>query len=80
MGNSFFSERINAWKLPVSYKNIGMTSVFHLHLQWYLVKNDLKKFVHALFFKLGYEEAKVIDFRTTEKTFVQATLPTNKIT
>ena len=57
-----------------------MTSVFHLHLQWYLVKNDLKKFVHALFFRLGYEEAKVIDFRTTEKTFVQATLPTNKIT
>ena len=80
MGNSFFSERIYAWKLPVSYKNIGMTSVFHLHLQWYLVKNDLKKFVHPLFFKLCYEEAEAIDFRPTENTFVQATLPTNKIT
>ena len=57
-----------------------MTSAFHLHLQWYLVKNDLKKFVHPLFFKLCYEEAEAIDFRPTENTFVQATLPTNKIT
>ena len=57
-----------------------MTSAFHLHLQWYVVKNDFKKFVHALFLQLCYEEAKVIDFRATENTFVQATLPTNKIT